>query len=406
MEGSIEPQGGLAGKTSEELRRDIEERREILVRCVTWNLQAKPTACSAAIRKRLLPLESYHMLHVGTQECERSIALSLINQSKAKWTATLREAVGPNYEPLVSHTLQATHSILFVHRGVLPLVRGMRSAAVATGVGAGETRLGNKGGIGLALHVGAVKIVFVTAHLAAHQKNVSTRNREVSKISSDLTKLLRESAVNRVVSTRDDEPTQTTTTTTTLEGAVSNDDAGGPNHVGDTSGALLDVFDCVFWSGDLNYRVEMSRAAADSALASGDLAALREADQLRVAISEGNALSRFSEGPLEFFPTYKFDSVDATGDARAAAGDVYDSSAKQRVPSWTDRVLWASRDEEVVELLEYTSVPDLRSSDHRPVFATFKIKLQTGSGALIDARANDGAAQIENMHQSQVCSLQ
>lgn len=369
--------GCLHGKTTEEVLSDASSRRELLVRCVTWNLQARPTASAAELRRRLLPLEDCHLVHVGTQECERSIAASVINQSKAKWMATVQQAVGPKYTPLVSHTLQATHSVLFVHEAILPLLSGVRSAAVATGLGAGDTRLGNKGAVGLALEAGDTKLLFVTAHLAAHQKNDASRNRQVRKISTDLARLLCESPVSRVAKTlRDpasDEP------------------------------ALLDAFDCVFWSGDLNYRVDMSRPDADAALAAGDLARLHDADQLKTAIAAGAAFVGFSEGPLTFNPTYKFDTVgdDDEGSRRSSGNvDVYDTSAKQRVPSWTDRVLWGSRDEERVRLVEYQSVSDLRSSDHRPVFASFVV-------GLASSQLRDSTDTVPtSLHQSQVCVLQ
>ena len=43
--------------------------------------------------------------------------------------------------------------------------------------------------------------------------------------------------------------------------------------------------------------------------------------------------SGFQEGPVDFGPTYKYDLF----------SDDYDTSEKQRIPAWTDRVLWRRR---------------------------------------------------------------
>jgi hypothetical protein len=48
----------------------------------------------------------FHIVAVGTEECERSIAKSAMNPSKKVWEAYLRKALGPRYRPLKSHTLQ------------------------------------------------------------------------------------------------------------------------------------------------------------------------------------------------------------------------------------------------------------------------------------------------------------
>ncbi len=76
----------------------------------------------------------------------------------------------------------------------------------------------------------------------------------------------------------------------------------------------------------------------------------------------GRVFSDFVEGPITFMPTYKFD----------AGCDRYDSSDKARVPSWTDRVLFRPHTD--LLLTQYTSVPTLRTSDHRPVKATFLLR--------------------------------
>lgn len=205
-------------------------------------------------------------------------------------------------------------------------------------------------------------------------------------------------------------------------------------------------FDAVFFFGDLNYRVKgLSRAQMDKfithvrkienkrhkklkiknvqargissskllkkpksvmTVSSAALPLLNRVlsfDQLMEQIEKREAFSDFDESPVTFLPTYKLDR----GSAR------FDSSEKQRCPSWTDRVLvWARNtarrtarvgDKEAtggasrrkrkgrrgaarttagndqgartlkVDAEEYSSY-DVRHSDHRPVAATFTLK--------------------------------
>ena len=83
------------------------------------------------------------------------------------------------------------------------------------------------------------------------------------------------------------------------------------------------------------------------------------------------SLPGFAEGPIRFPPTFKFDKQRQT----------YDMSAKRRVQSWTDRVLYTPRPPKdrargkppTLDLLKYRHIPTARHSDHRPVVATFKV---------------------------------
>ena len=87
--------------------------------------------------------------------------------------------------------------------------------------------------------------------------------------------------------------------------------------------------------GDFNSRVHLSREVAETAIAKASrrgrvsgcdpLDELFSSDELR-----RRGVAPFNEAAIAFPPTYKFDVGTST----------YDTSAKRRVPSWTDRVLY------------------------------------------------------------------
>jgi hypothetical protein len=60
------------------------------------------------------------------------------------------------------------------------------------------------------------------------------------------------------------------------------------------------------------------------------------------------------------------------GPPHAPSSFTYDSSPKQRVPSWTDRVLFKSRRPHTITPLVYTSLP-IHGSDHQPVMGAFRL---------------------------------
>ena len=70
----------------------------------------------------------------------------------------------------------------------------------------------------------------------------------------------------------------------------------------------------------------------------------------------------YIEGEIHFPPTYKYDKK----------SQKYDTSKKQRVPSWCDRILW-KRNHSKVRLQVMGSFQDIDFSDHRPVFAQFEV---------------------------------
>ena len=82
------------------------------------------------------------------------------------------------------------------------------------------------------------------------------------------------------------------------------------------------------------------------------------------------------------------------------SSDHYDSSQKRRVPSWTDRILFKANFN--TQLLSYCSAPHIKSSDHRPVYATFKSKISFGDGT---KEYLTPAWEIQRETKSEVCCV-
>lgn len=91
--------------------------------------------------------------------------------------------------------------------------------------------------------------------------------------------------------------------------------------------------DYIIWSGDLNYRVNFDNLETRKMATDGRHLQLLQYDQLMITQKEGLAFVGFQEGEITFPPSYKFD----------IGTDIYDSSKKQRIPSWCDRVLFRAK---------------------------------------------------------------
>ena len=104
------------------------------------------------------------------------------------------------------------------------------------------------------------------------------------------------------------------------------------------------------------------------------------------------------EPPLNFYPTYKLD----------IESDEYDTGAKKRIPAWTDRVLYVPSSG--FECTAYNSDTSLRTSDHRPVFASFSATIKTDHN-LLDLPGGQSARSDMSMNhpafssETQVCSI-
>lgn len=244
---------------------------------------------------------------------------------------------------------------------------------------------------------------------AAHVKNVDARNADFRRIASELEATIlgneKEIGGDRKKSSRNSpsRPSQFFSSYSSSKKKNGGDDDGGDGD-GDCGENLMKSMDHIFFCGDLNYRIDLPREVTEqkilemrsiinssssvsnedarvaaSALSSSVLedkekehllATLRldllRHDQLLQQISEGRVFPNFTEGEIRFPPTFKFDKGSSSSD------DSYDTSYKQRIPAWTDRILHRPFG---VKVLEYDSVPTSTSSDHRPVYGTYLVDM-------------------------------
>lgn len=218
------------------------------------------------------------------------------------------------YLLLRSGQLVGAALMIFVKASFLPSIKNVEGSIKKTGL---SGIAGNKGAVAIRMDVESSSLCFVTAHLAAGFANYEERNRDYKTISSGMT-----FQKNR----------------------------GIEDH------------DSIIWLGDFNYRIGLSHENARKLIALGDLETLYANDQLNLQMVAGMAFPFYSESRITFLPTYKFD----------VGTDDYDTSEKNRIPAWTDRVLRKGTD---LRQTAYDSAP-LKFSDHRPVYATFECEIK------------------------------
>lgn len=219
--------------------------------------------------------------------------------------------------------------MVFVRASQAQSITGVVTSEKATGISlvAGK-QLGNKGAVGVAFRWNGVQLSFINAHLAARPERVLQRNEHYTAVMQglDLCTSLRAQQLG-----------------------------------------LTAVSEHTWFLGDLNYRVDLSFDDAHSACKELDFAKLSAADQLVAQMAAGKVLSGFSEGPLEFLPTYRWER-----------NSDFISYKRGQAPSYTDRILHQSLPgvADKLSLMEYTSAPQYYGSDHRPVRALYELSLR------------------------------
>lgn len=113
-------------------------------------------------------------------------------------------------------------------------------------------------------------------------------------------------------------------------------------------------------------------------------------------MKKGMCFNEFTEAKITFRPTYKFN----------VNSDEYDSGPKKRLPSWTDRILYVAQPN--LECLSYHSDTTLKISDHKPVYAAFKIHVDFFAKFNEESHELTGVPQedlLKYRSESQVCVI-
>jgi hypothetical protein len=331
--------------------------------------------------------------------------------SAAAWEACCSQALGPDYFLVGSRHMFQTRALLYARADVVPDVSRVRTDSEATGVGRVAP---NKGGVGVACRVGCTDLVFVGAHLAAHQSRCGARVQDVSEIVGSLMQgkdkdvggggegsAPRWGGGGRRGSKRPP-----------LQPAASSSAALLHSLPLGTPGAdICTGFDHSFWVGDLNFRLDYGSLEQDpidtpleedwsaivAAAQRSDWPPLRACDQLSRVRREGRAFYGWREAELSFAPTFKV--------AKGRAGERY---ARKRAPAWTDRVLWrsalgggeaeqeqgsgAGKLPREASCLAYWSAPGVSTSDHKPVAALLSVPTVSRTVAAAAAGYGGGGA--------------
>lgn len=303
----------------------------------TYNVNAASPSPAMDLSSWLFPPENQDNLPdiyaIGMQELIELNAGSILTadaSKPAKWGQLLERQLnsGPNSASSGPYLLLRTEAIasmclfLFVKKSHVSHVTQVAGSSKKTGLGG---MAANKGACAVRFEYGLTSFALVTSHLAAGTNAVLERYNDYQTVIRGLTF---------------------------------------------TRNYTITDHDHVLWFGDLNYRISLPNERCRHLVDAGAFDELFKVDQLAQELDnpKDGAFRGFKEGPIKFYPTYKFDKGTSN----------YDTSEKQRVPSWTDRVLYMTPKpgDNQIRQLSYNSLMEIQLSDHKPVFSTFVSKVK------------------------------
>ncbi|ESW32789.1 hypothetical protein PHAVU_001G017200 [Phaseolus vulgaris] len=285
---------------------------DLCISIVTWNMNGQVTFEDLA--EMVGSNREFDLLAVGLQEappCQRN-----------KVATMLSAALDESHTLIGKVIMQSLQLYLFGPKDAKSFINELKVDKESFG-GCGGIIGRKKGAVAIRINYKGIRMVFISCHLSAHERNVEERNSQCRHISH------------------------------TLFSKFWNPYAR-PSHI-------------AIWLGDLNYRLQGIHTHPARTLIDQATKRLHNKDQLLQEARRGQIFNGFCEGTLTFKPTYKYNKGSSN----------YDTSHKVRVPAWTDRILYKIEDEKKMEatLHSYESIDKINGSDHKPVKAHLCLRL-------------------------------
>ena len=293
------------------------------VYCTTWNVAgAKLITKNIDLTELISPDgRQYDIIAIGLQEIvdlnATNILMNKNSESVEFWNEMFAKAIRNLgvYKQLIQLDLVGIYFVVFIKEELVNFVSNIDSIILRKGF---YGTLGNKGSCIVRFELLGQSFAFASGHFAAGQDEADTRIKELAEV------------IDCPLKSRPGKET------------------------------LFKDHNFAFILGDLNFRIDLDNYTCRYMVREKKYEDLQKQDQLRKAMKVYPFLRELKEGELDFDPTFKYDQF----------SDLYDTSKKSRVPSWTDRVMWIKNSR--IWLEKYGRLEYIQS-DHRPVFAIFDV---------------------------------
>ncbi|KAK8572181.1 hypothetical protein V6N12_028242 [Hibiscus sabdariffa] len=230
-----------------------------------------------------------------------------------------------SYVRIVSKQMVGIFLTIWVRKSLRRHIQNLKVSTVGVGV---MGYIGNKGSVSVSMSVYQTLFCFICTHLTSGEKDGDEHKRN-----SDVYEILRRTHFH------------------------SRSAIGLPKSIHD--------HERIIWLGDLNYRLNLSYDKARELISKREWSKLTERDQLVRELRKGHTFDGWSEGALNFAPTYKYEL-----NSEKYYGE--DPKVGRRIPAWCDRILKYGKG---LRQLSYRR-SELTLSDHRPVTATYMAEVE------------------------------